>query len=96
MSAPSELEEIRRIAYEIWQAEGEPSGRDREHWERARRIYESRAAESEHAPQPMNPGFEDAEPGKVPDMKDDPAPELPDPPMGRFAKQIHDLPEEKG
>ena len=38
MSTTSEQEQIRRIAYEIWQAEGEPAGRDREHWERSRLL----------------------------------------------------------
>jgi hypothetical protein len=44
MTASSDLEEIQRIAYELWQIEGEPEGRDHEHWERARRIFESRTA----------------------------------------------------
>lgn len=98
MTAPSESEEIQRIAYEIWQIEGEPAGRDREHWERAKRIFASRRASpgadaDEEAP-PVNPGFEEVEPGMVPRMKDDPAPELPDPPMGRFARQLQDAPDE--
>jgi Protein of unknown function (DUF2934) len=42
MDATSEQEEIRRIAYGIWQAEGEPEGRDREHWERAKTIHAGR------------------------------------------------------
>jgi hypothetical protein len=42
MDATSEQEEIQRIAYAIWQAEGEPEGREREHWERARTIYAGR------------------------------------------------------
>ena len=42
MSATSEQDEVKRIAYDIWQAEGEPEGRDGEHWERARTIYASR------------------------------------------------------
>jgi len=46
------------------------------------------------APQPQNPGFEPAAPGMVPQMKEDPAPDLPDPPLGRFAKQLKDLPED--
>ena len=37
-------EEIRKIAYELWQIEGEPEGRDKDHWERATRIYESRSS----------------------------------------------------
>ena len=42
MGTKSEREEIEKIAYEIWQAEGEPEGRDQEHWERARKLFESR------------------------------------------------------
>lgn len=30
-------EQLRQRAYGIWQAEGEPHGRDRDHWERAER-----------------------------------------------------------
>jgi hypothetical protein len=30
-------EQLRARAYGIWQAEGEPHGRDREHWEKAER-----------------------------------------------------------
>ena len=37
-------EEIQKIAYELWQIEGEPEGRDKDHWERATRIYESRSS----------------------------------------------------
>jgi hypothetical protein len=97
MTAPSELEEIQRIAYEIWQIEGEPADRDQEHWERAKRIFESRRASSEERAEsrPATPGFEEVAPGIVPDMKDDPAPELPDPPMGRFARQLQDAPDER-
>ena len=104
MSTPTDTEEIQRIAYEIWQIEGEPAGRDREHWERAKRIFESRrlprgeeasqTSDSERAPQPVNPGFKDVRPGMVPEMKNNPAPDLPDPPMGRFADQLQDLPNE--
>jgi len=97
----SESEEIQRIAYELWQIEGEPAGRDREHWERATRIFERRkggdaAGEpaADHAPRPQTPGFEPAAPGMVPEMKEDPTPDLPEPPMGRFAKQLKDLPED--
>lgn len=29
-------EQIRQRAYEIWQAEGQPEGKEAEHWQRAR------------------------------------------------------------
>ncbi|MCT8002184.1 DUF2934 domain-containing protein [Sphingomonas sanguinis] len=32
-------EKLRQRAYDIWQAEGEPHGRDREHWEMAEREF---------------------------------------------------------
>jgi hypothetical protein len=38
---------IRERAYHIWEAEGRPHGRDREHWERAGREIE---AESKKRP----------------------------------------------
>jgi len=31
----SREERIRRLAYEIWEQEGRPNGRDQEHWRRA-------------------------------------------------------------
>jgi hypothetical protein len=37
---------IRRRAHEIWEQEGRPHGRDREHWERAAREFESEQAGS--------------------------------------------------
>ena len=45
-------------------------------------------------PREVQPGFQDAAPGLVPDMKEDPAPDLPETPGGRFAKQIAEAPEE--
>lgn len=103
MGTTSATEEIRRLAYEIWQCEGEPEGRDREHWERAKRIVESRGTagkddetrEGREEAVPVNPGFKEVEPGMVPEMKEDPAPDLPDPPMGRFTKQLMDVPDKK-
>jgi hypothetical protein len=35
---PDADDEIARVAFEIWQAEGEPDGRDQEHWARAKRL----------------------------------------------------------
>jgi hypothetical protein len=70
---------------------------------RARQLIEEGRAETEYprtaeaadgaAPRPVQPGFEDAAPGMVPQMKEDPAPELDESPGGRFAKQLADLPE---
>jgi hypothetical protein len=34
-------DEIRERAYAIWQREGEPGGRARDHWEQARREIEA-------------------------------------------------------
>ncbi|WP_332682552.1 DUF2934 domain-containing protein, partial [Bosea sp. (in: a-proteobacteria)] len=39
--------EIRRIAYALWMEEGQPDGRDREHWEKAKEIWSFRHRESE-------------------------------------------------
>jgi hypothetical protein len=33
-------ERIRQRAYEIWQAEGQPEGKDAEHWQQAREEIE--------------------------------------------------------
>jgi len=37
---------IRRRAHEIWEQEGRPHGRDREHWDQATREFESGQAGS--------------------------------------------------
>jgi hypothetical protein len=104
---PAAEADIARLAHALWEAEGRPDGRDREHWRRAREMLESGEAEARsdaeareaagHAPRPVQPGFEDARPGMVPDMKQATAPgELREEPGGRFAKQLAELPEGEG
>jgi len=45
MSGASEKEErVRRRAYRIWEEEGRPNGKDKKHWERARREIEEEDA----------------------------------------------------
>lgn len=43
-------EEIRRIAYEIWEKEGKPAGKDFEHYMRAEQAWDRRAASLREAP----------------------------------------------
>ncbi len=107
MSIPAGMsadDEIARVAYALWEAEGRPEGRQDDHWTRARRIVEEGRADIDHppipssseasqAPRPVQPGFEDAAPGMVPVMKDESGAELREEPGGRFAKQLADLPE---
>ena len=109
MSDPAGIptnEEIARVAHAIWEAEGQPEGCDHEHWMRARQLIEEGRAwvefpqataprdEDAHAPRPVQPGFEDAAPGMVPVMKDEPEEDLREKPGGRFAQQLADLPDE--
>jgi len=47
-------ERIRRRAHEIWQREGQPEGRDQDHWEQACREIAAEAAPDE-APTPTAP-----------------------------------------
>jgi hypothetical protein len=35
--------EIRKIAYALWMQEGQPEGRDKEHWEAAKEIWAFRS-----------------------------------------------------
>ena len=35
--------EIRKIAYDLWIKDGQPEGRDREHWEAAKDIWAFRS-----------------------------------------------------
>lgn len=37
------LREIRKIAFGLWLQDGQPFGRDREHWEAAKEIWAFRA-----------------------------------------------------
>ncbi len=46
-------EQLRARAYDIWQAEGEPHGRDREHWEMAERELTRHNADVK-APEPKS------------------------------------------
>ena len=99
-------DDIARIAQAIWESEGRPDGRDHEHWMRARYLLEEGRAEAEFpdamaasgtaahpSVRPVQPGFQDAAPGMVPDMKDDATAELREEPAGRFSKQIAESPE---
>ena len=42
-SAGDRYERIRQRAYELWEHEGRPQGRDREHWEQAEREVDAGA-----------------------------------------------------
>jgi hypothetical protein len=35
--------EIRKIAHELWEKDGRPEGRDREHWEAAKELWAYRS-----------------------------------------------------
>lgn len=41
--------EIRKIAYALWMEDGQPEGRDREHWEAAKAIWTFRNSEADDA-----------------------------------------------
>jgi hypothetical protein len=100
----ADKDEIARVAHAIWESEGRPEGRDHDHWMRAVRIVEEGRGETEYpsaaeadadAPRPVQPGFEDAAPGTVPQVTEDPVPDLDEGPGGRFARQLDEAPEEK-
>ena len=46
MSDPDPKDEIASVAFELWQAEGQPEGRDQEHWLRAERLVEDARAKT--------------------------------------------------
>ena len=103
MTNPSESpadEDIARLAHSLWERDGSPHGRDQEYWFIAKELLASGGSEASgevgeaREPREVQPGFQDAAPGLVPDMKEDPAPDLPETPGGRFAKQIAEAPEE--
>jgi hypothetical protein len=45
-------ERIKRRAYEIWEREGRPTGREQEHWDQAVQEIEGEGSRPEHAPDP--------------------------------------------
>jgi hypothetical protein len=45
-----DAEAIRQLAYEIWEREGCPSGREHEHWAEANRVHASRQPQLAAAP----------------------------------------------
>lgn len=64
-------EQLRARAYGIWQAEGEPHGRDREHWEMAERELAAPEAEVEAtAPKSTTPRRKKAAPVQTTDKLD--------------------------
>ena len=100
-------DEIARVAHAIWEAEGQPEGRDHEHWMRARQLTRKAARRSSfrrrrpprrgpHAPRPVQPGFEDAAPGMVPRMKDEPGRSCGKNPAVASRSSFADLPEGTG
>jgi len=41
-------DEVREIAYKIWEDEGHPQGRDQEHWLKAEAVWQERQDQTEH------------------------------------------------
>jgi len=41
--------EIRKIAYALWMEQGQPDGRDREHWEAAKVIWAFRNSDADQS-----------------------------------------------
>jgi hypothetical protein len=68
MTTPSQ-DQIARIAHAIWESEGQPTGRDHEHWMRARQLIEEGRAEIEY---PEAAGAGDTEDGAPQSAQSDP------------------------
>jgi len=41
-------DEVREIAYKIWEEEGYPQGRDQDHWFKAEAVWQERQDQTEH------------------------------------------------
>lgn len=52
IAKPRNDEDIRQIAYQLWQDEGCPDGRHLEHWVKAESVWQARQAVTEPDPQP--------------------------------------------
>ena len=50
MARMDDAEIIRQLAYDIWQREGCPSGREHEHWAEANRVFAASHAQETPAP----------------------------------------------
>lgn len=48
--------EIRAIAYQVWEGEGRPEGRGLDHWLKAEAIWEARQRKQASVPQSPLPG----------------------------------------
>ena len=42
------FDEVREMAYRIWEGEGYPHGRDQDHWFRAEAMWQERQDQTEH------------------------------------------------
>ncbi|MCA0030238.1 MULTISPECIES: DUF2934 domain-containing protein [unclassified Mesorhizobium] len=51
----SREERIKRRAYEIWEREGRPAGREQEHWDQAVQEIEAEGPETERGPVVSDP-----------------------------------------
>lgn len=49
MTKIDNAEIVKALAYEIWEREGRPSGREHEHWAEANRIWQARQKEMPQA-----------------------------------------------
>ena len=58
-------DQIRYLAYDIWEQEGRPEGRDQEYYFRARQMLEKRDAALSPAEEPVPP-VSDPEPPSAP------------------------------
>lgn len=54
-------ERIRERAYRLWLEEGQPQGKDAEHWEKARELLAMEDADPEEGKEPVDKGYN--EPG---------------------------------
>jgi hypothetical protein len=59
--SPDADEEVARRAYALWEAEGRPQGRDRDHWERAKRDAAPAEARAPAEPPKAAPAPEGAD-----------------------------------
>ena len=75
--AVSEEEWIRKRAYALWEEEGYPSGKDREHWERAKLEYATLDPTASTRPPAAAPGKRSATAVKAPKAPKVPASKAP-------------------
>lgn len=71
METDRRADEIARLAYDLWEAEGRPDGKADEHWHRASALLATTIEEDPEAPDAMDPPGAEIDPTPADVARDD-------------------------